>query len=291
MKIDKHEILKVEFKEDASIGDITTYKTQGAVKGLFSPKSERELIVTYTFLKENNLPFIIVGNGSNLLISPKANIFAISTKKMRQTAKISENFATFSASVPLARAYSMCSKAGLKGFEGIAGIPATLGGAIKNNASAFGQAIFDILESVKVFEDGKIREVKKKDIAYSYHSTNLDGKLILSAKFKLAEEKPCKITQDFVFYQQLRSSRQPKGHCCGSVFKNPHLMSAGQLIESAGLKGKSCGGAIISEKHGNFIINQENATFEDVKTLIELCISEVKERFDIDLEKEVEIIE
>ena len=291
MKIDTHEILRVDFKENVPIAEITTYKTQGTVKGLFYPKTDKELLVTYTFLKENNLPFIIIGNGSNLLISPKANIFAVSTKKLRQRSKINDNFAIFSASVPLSKAYSTCARLGLKGFEGLAGIPATLGGAIKNNASAFGQSIFDILESVKVFDGGKIKELKKKDIIYSYHSTNLDGKVILSAKFKLAEEMPCKITQDFVFYQQLRSSRQPKGHCCGSVFKNPRLMPAGQLIENAGLKGRKCGGALISEKHANFIINQNNATFEDVKTLIELCEMEILERFDIELEREVEIIE
>lgn len=291
MKIDKHEILKVEFQEDAKIKDLTTYKTDGCIKGLFLPKTDRELIVAYNFLKENNLPFVIIGNGSNLLISPKANIFAITTKKVRQRCKLNDNEAIFSASVPLAKAYAFCMQNGLKGFEELAGIPATIGGAVKNNASAFGRSIFEYLESVKVFDNGKTKELKKADIIYSYHKTNLDKKLILSAKFKLKSENPCKITQDFVFYQQLRTNRQPKGFCCGSVFKNPFMMSAGKLIEDAGLKGFTKGDAIISTKHGNFIINQGNATFEDVKYLIDYCQFEIEERFDIKLLPEVEIIE
>ena len=291
MKIDKHDILKVEFIENTPIREITTYKTEGSIKGLFLPKTQKELIVAYSFLKENNFPFMVVGNGSNLLISPKSNIFAISTKKLRQNIQLNDNQATFSTSVPLAKAYSFLAKNGLKGFEEIAGIPATIGGAIKNNASAFGRSIFEFLESVKVFDKGQIKNLMKNDIAYSYHSTNLGDKLILSATFKLKNEKPCQITQDFVFYQQLRASRQPKGLSCGSVFRNPFLMSAGKLIEDCGLKGKSVGHAQISTKHANFIINHGDASFNDIKALIELCQNEVSERFDIDLSTEVEIIE
>ena len=291
MKIDYNDILKVEFKEDVAIKEITTYKTAGMVKGVFLPKTEKELIVTYSVLKKFNLPFIVIGNGSNLLISPKANIFAISTKKLRQISRFKDDTVRFSASYPLAKAYQACLQKGLKGFTELAGIPATIGGAVKNNAAAFGRSIFELLESVRVFDGVCIRELKKKDIVYSYHSTNLGKNLILSAKFKLRPENPCQITQDFAFLQQVRTSRQPKGFSCGSVFKNPFLMSAGKLIEECGLKGKTCGDAIISEKHANFIINQGNATFEDVKSLIKLCQEMVEERFDIELQPEVEIIE
>lgn len=290
MKLNKNDILKVEYIENVPIAEITSYKTEGQINGIFYPKTEKEIITSYNFLKENNLPFLIVGNGSNLLISPKTNIFVLSTKKLRQTAKINEKFAVFSASLTLSKAYTQCLKNCLEGFERLAGIPATIGGAIKNNASSFGASIFDNLESVRVFQKGKIKTLKKQDIEYSYHTTNLSDTLILSAKFKLNKESPCKITQEFVYYQKLRNEKQPKGFCCGSVFRNPPLLSAGVLIEQCNLKGKCFGDAEISNKHGNFIINKGFASFDDVVSLINLCKSTVREKFSIELQTEVEII-
>lgn len=288
--ISKREILNIEYKKDVAIKEITTYKTDGYVKGMFLPKTQRELIAIYKCLKDNNIPFIVVGNGSNLLISPNSNILAISTKSLKQKAQILQNLATFSTSTPLAKAFALTSKQGLKGFEKLAGIPASIGGAIKNNAGAFGCSIFDNLEKLKIF-DGKIKEIKKQDIAYAYHSTKLKDVLILQATFKLSHENPCKIMQDFLNFQQLRLQKQPKGFSCGSVFKNPPNMPAGYLIEKCGLKGKTIGNAIISPKHANFIINQGNATFDDITSLINLCKTQVKNQFNINLDCEVEIIE
>ena len=291
MKLNRNEILNVEYKENVEISQLTTIKTKGYVKGVFYPKTERELITTYMVLQDNNINFIVVGNGSNLLISPKADIVVISTRKLKQSADFSENEACFSSSVTLAKAYNLSYKIGLSGFEALAGIPATIGGAVKNNASAFGHSIFDILEIVRIFKNGKICELKKQDIFYSYHSTNLNGTLILSAKFRLSPEKTCKITQDFVEYQKIRTMHQPKGFSCGSVFKNPPNFSAGYLIEECGLKGKACGGARISDKHANFIITDGNASYKDVVKLIDLCKKRVKTKYEINLETEAEIIE
>lgn len=290
MKINNHDILKIEYQKDVPISQITTYKTQGFVKGVFYPKSEKEFITTYAVLREHEIPFIVIGNGSNFLISPKANILAISTKKLHQNAKFQDNVATFSASVNLSKAYSLCKQRGLSGFEKLAGVPATIGGAIKNNASCFGVSIFDFLEEIKIFDE-KIKKISKKDVFFGYHATNLKNILILSASFRLKEKESCKIVQEFLGCQQARNYRQPKGFSCGSVFKNPQNFSAGKLIEDCGLKGSSHGGAIISPIHGNFILNQDNAKFEDVKSLIDLCQTTVKATFNIDLEREVEIIE
>lgn len=290
MKINKYEILNIEYVDSALIEELTTYKTQGSVNGVFYPKTEKELILVYNFLLENNLPFKVIGNGSNLLISPKANIFIISTKKMRQLVKFEDNMAFFSASVPLSKAYSLSLKNHLTGFERLAGIPATIGGAVKNNASAFGKSIFDMLESIRIFKDGKAKLIKKLDIDFSHHKTNLSDALILSANFKLEQESSCKIMQEFVFYQKIRNEKHPKGFSCGSVFKNPPSLSAGMLIEQCGLKGKKYGDAEISQKHANFIINHGGSTFEDIVFLINLCKATVYENFKINLEPEVEII-
>lgn len=289
MKYNPHDILKISFIENALISDISTYKTGGNIKGLFLPKNEKELLSVWQFLNEFNLPFKIIGNGSNLLISPLTNLLFVSTKNIKPRFNIKGNIATLSTSTSLAKAFSICLKHGLGGFERIAGIPASLGGAIKNNASAFGQSIFDHLESLRVFQNGTIKIIKKKDIIYSYHSTNIEG-LILSAKFKLPQEKQCNIIQDFIYCTKRRADCQPKGFSCGSVFKNPPQKSAGKLIEECGLKGRELNGAKISEKHGNFIINRGNASFENVLSLIQLCETEVEKKFQIKLEREVEII-
>jgi len=291
MKINKNDILKIDFKENVSITELSTYKTLGTVKGVFYPKTEKELITTYDFLLSNNLPFKILGNGSNLLISPKSKNLFISTKKLKQKYNFCNNYATFSSSIPLAKAYNISLSHSLKGFEALAGIPATIGGAIKNNAGAFGQSIFDNLENIKFFKDGNIRFIKTSDIVYSYHSTNLKNLLILSAKFKLQHENKCKITQDFISFQKKRYSSQPKELSCGSVFQNPNNFYAGKLIEDCNLKGLSKGNAQISDKHANFIINNGNASFEDILFLINLCKEKVYQNFNIKLEEEIEIIQ
>lgn len=288
--MENKKILEIEYVDNEKISNLTTYKNVGCIKGAFYPKNEQELILCYNFLTENNLPFKIIGNGSNLLISEKSNILAISTKKMKKNIRICENNVYASSSVMLAEVYKHCSLHNLRGFEVLASIPATIGGAIKMNASAFGNSIFDNLEKVKIYNQGKVKYLKKNDIIFSYHSTNLGQNLILSAKFTLKKDNYCQITKDFSKSLSLRRFKQPQGLSCGSVFKNPPLLSAGKLIEDCGLKGLRQNGAFISQKHGNFIINEGNAKFDDILYLINLCQIKVFEKYGILLEPEVEII-
>ena len=285
------ELLNISFISNEKISNICTYKTEGFVKGVFYPQDEKQLIFIYDYLSKLNLPFKVIGNGSNLLIKENCDYLFICTKKMQDKIKIIDNIAYISSSTTLAKAFNYCCKKCLAGFERLAGIPASIGGAIKMNASAFDNSILDIVENIKIFKDGKIKRLKKDDIIYSHHKTNLNDCLILSAKFKLKQEKPCKILNEFGKYAKLRVEKQPKGFSCGSVFRNPENQSAGKLIEESGLKGKKLGGAVVSEKHGNFIINTENAKFEDVKGLILMCQAEVYKIHNIKLETEVEIIE
>lgn len=287
----KNELLKIPFVSNEKIANICTYKTQGNVKGVFYPQNEKQLIAIYKFLQEGYFPFKVIGNGSNLLIKDDCEYLFVSTKKMKDNVRITNNEAHISASVCLAKAFNVCAKKGLRGFERLAGIPATIGGAIKMNASAFGCAILDCLEKVKVLKNGKEKFIKKEDIIYSHHSTNLNDCLILSAKFKLKEAKSCEIYNEFGKFAKIRCKKQPKGFSCGSVFRNPENVSAGALIEDCGLKGKTLNGAKVSEKHGNFVVNFDNASFNDIKELIEFCQKEVYKKHNIILEKEVEIIE
>ena len=285
------ELLNIPFISNEKISNICTYKINGCVKGVFYPQDEKQLIFIYDYLSKLKLPFKIIGNGSNLIIKENCDYLFICTKKMQDKIKIINNTACISSSTTLAKAFNYCCKKGLSGFERLAGIPATIGGAIKMNASCFDNSIMDSLEKVKIYQNGKIKFIKKNDIIYSYHKTNLNNCLILSAKFKLKPEKKCLILNEFGKFAKTRAEKQPKGFSCGSVFRNPEYASAGKLIEECGLKGKSLGGAVVSEKHGNFILNQNGANFEDVKGLILLCQAEVYRKYNIKLECEVEIIE
>lgn len=285
------EIINIPFVSSEKISNISTYKTKGFVKGVFYPENEKQLILIYEFLKEANIPFKLIGNGSNLLIKDNCDYLFICTKKMKDKIKIVNNDVFISSSVSLAKAFHVCYKKGLGGFERLAGIPASIGGAIKMNASAFDISIMDLVEKVKIYKNRKSQFIKKEDIIYSHHRTNLDDCLILSAKFKLKLGKSYDFLNEFSKFAKLRAEKQPKGFSCGSVFRNPEGYSAGAIIEQCGLKGLRQNGAQISEKHGNFIVNDLDASFEDVKYLINVCQKEAKEQFSINLEKEVEIIE
>lgn len=282
---------EIEYKDKIQTKDLTSLKIEGFAKGIFYPKSENELVEIYKFLTENNLKFIVLGNGTNSLFSNKiSDFYIISTKKLQKYIKKRKNNYIFSSSCNLSNIFEYCLKNDLKGFEKLATIPGLLGGAVKMNASCFGDCISDNLVSVKVLKDGKIKTFKKKQIKFEYRKTNLDDCIILSATFCLNKKNKHELLKDFSFVNTLRKEKQPKGFSLGSTFKNPAFLSAGYLIEQCGLKGINKNDAIISEKHANFIINKNNACFDDVFCLIELIKEKVKNKYDIDLELEIDVL-
>ena len=284
------DLLSVEFEKNVPIQNLCTFKTTGKISGVFYPKNKTELKIVLNFLQKNPLDYFFIGTGSNLLISPKTQKIGISFKKMKSKMKINGDIVEFSASVMLAKAFAFCKNASLSGLEELASIPATIAGAIKNNASCFGKSIFDHLVEVKILKNGRSKVIKKKDIVYCYHKTSIEG-CILSAKFKFLKDNPCKIEQRFLQGLKMRKEKQPTGFSAGSVFRNPEGKSAGAMIDELGLKGKRCGNAIISQKHGNFIINEGGASFDNVITLVDMCSDEMLLRYGIPIEREIEIIE
>lgn len=281
----------IEFEANCQIKDITTYKTQGAIPLVIYPKTTAACKEAICVLEKLNLPYFVIGNGSNLLINPKTQKVCISLKKMRGFIKAKDNVLSMSASTPIAKAIPICKNEGLSGLEKIATIPASVGGLIKNNASFLGEEAFSCLSKITMLSNGKIKTIKKEDCKYSYRKTFLPKGLILSASFSLSPSTPEQVADNYNKALSYRSSIQPKGFSCGCVFKNPERQSAGFLIEQCGLKGKEKNDAIISHQHGNFIINRGNATFEDILYLIEYCEEEVKKKYGIALEREVEIIQ
>lgn len=284
-------IFDIDYSKDIDAKNITTMKVSARLKGVFYPKNQSELIFLYNYLKINKIPFKILGNGSNVIFSKKAeNLTILSTKKIKPKIYKRENFLYANSSASLSQIYRFCLQNNLSGFESLAGIPATLGGALYMNASAFGHQIFDNLVSVKVLKNGRVVSIKKDKINFTYRNGGLSDCLILSAKFLLKPQDKCQIQNDFVKYMLLRGEKQPKGNCAGSIFKNPAYVSAGYLIDQCGLKGFEMNGAKFSNLHANFIINNGEASFADIQYLINLAYTKVYKKFKIKLEKEVELI-
>lgn len=279
------------FISNESTKKLSFYGCEGNVKGAFYPKNEGQLVLVYNYLKINNLPFKIVGNGSNLLFSPKSKqIYIISMKLMSKKVNFKREKVYFSSSTSLAFLANLCYKKSLSGLEELSSIPATMGGAIKMNAGCFGKCIFDLLDKVKILQNGRIKYIPKDKIEHGYHHTALDDTLILGGSISLMKSNKCDILKKQTELLGKRLSSQPCGKSCGSVFKNPPNKSAGKLIELCGLKGISKNDAEISSKHANFIINKKNATFDDIFSLIKLCEDCVYNKFNIKLIREVEII-
>lgn len=283
-------INNVLFVPNESTQNLSTYGCKGYVKGAYYPKTNDELIETYNYLTSKQVPFKILGNGSNILFSPRSQQkYIISLKLMPKKVVFKKEKVYFSAGVSMPYLAHLCYQKSLSGLEELSSIPGTMGGIIKMNAGAFGKCIFDMLEWIKVVKNGKIINLQKEKVDFGYRQSNLDA-VILGGALLLKNENKCKILERQNLYLGKRLSSQPSGKCCGSVFKNPPNESAGKLIEGCGLKGISKNDAEISNKHANFIINKKDASFEDIFSLIQLCEDCVYNKFKIKLNREVEII-
>ena len=262
---------------DEPLASITSVGIGGKCNKIYMPESEEELVSLLSSLEANGEEFKVIGNGTNLLFSDNFHPFSvISTRKIAKKMSKRGNFVTFSASASLFECYNFTLKHSLSGFEKLAHIPGNIGGAIATGASCYGASIFDKLEKVTVYHNGKVKSLSKNNIEKGYHSSFFlqnDLKhpyVILSAKFLL----------DNCF----------QGKSYGCTFKNANGQSAGMLIDKCGLKGLKHGNAQISEKHGNFIINNGNATFADFEFLIEKIQKSIKDNFNLDLVFDVEIV-
>ena len=244
---------------------------------------------------ELEVPYHVVGNGSNLLVSDQGlNGVVISVRKNAEYIKLNGDVIIAGAGSSLAKVANFAAKEGLGGLEFAAGIPGTIGGAIVMNAGAFGGEIKDVLVSAKVCtKEGKILEIEAQDLELSYrHSCVLEKEyIVLEATFKLKEADKEEIFAAMDDYKRRRISSQPLNFpSAGSTFKRPKDNFAGKLIEDSGLKGYKIGGAQVSEKHCGFVVNSNAATATDVYELINYVISVVKTKYDVTLEPEVKMM-
>ncbi len=283
--------MRGEMRFQEPLSKHTTWRIGGKADRFFIPADVFDLA---DFLKENPHEFLFwLGLGSNLLIRDGGiRGTVISTEKLNCLEQVKETLWKADAGVSCAKLARQTARAGLGGGEFLAGIPGSLGGALAMNAGAFGGETWNLVESIIMLNrDGELIQRQPSEFIVNYRHVikPVENEWFTSAilRFDLNNENSIKIK---VLLEQ-RKNTQPIGlPSCGSVFRNPKPLFAAKLIEDAGLKGFQIGGAQISEKHSNFIINVGNATAKDVEELIALIISKVEEKFAVRLQPEVHIV-
>ncbi|KPJ71606.1 hypothetical protein AMJ50_01180 [Parcubacteria bacterium DG_74_3] len=282
-------------QKNVLLKNYTTFKIGGKTNYFYIAKSKKELIFAVKMAKKFRLSFFILGKGSKLLVSDEG-FKGLVIKLEKVNCKLENEKIYAEAGVSLNRLVKMATENNLTGLEWAAGIPGTVGGAIRGNAGAFGSSIKDIVEKVEVYDvrNDKVKILKNKDCQFGYRESTFKKNphlIILSSQFHLKGGDKKKITEKIKENLNYRKQRQPlEFPSAGSVFKNPPGDSAGELIEKCGLRGKQIGKIKISEKHANFIINLGNGRAGDVKKLIELIKKEVKKKFAIELEEEIQYL-
>ena len=287
-----NKIVKGQLVENEPMALHSSYGVGGPAKAYITPKNVNDLSRILQYAHSHGIKTFFVGSGSNILVSDTGiDGLVISPAKALTDLSINDGKINAESGVMLGRLVRESIKRNLTGFEGLGGVPGTLGGAIMMNAGAFGHEISNSLVSVTVMQmDGTINTLLKNDITFLYRYSSIDSKsFIVSALFDLEKSDFINIQNKRKKASEIRKSSQPlKYRSAGSVFKNPKPpVAAGYLIDQAGLKGLRQGDAEISEKHANFFINHGKATATDISTLIQIARKEVKEKFNIMLELEI----
>jgi len=273
----------------------TSFRIGGPVRVMFFPESVKTLTENYQILSEHKVTPLILGNGTNILASDSPlDKVVIRTTELRGCIRTGENEITAEAGAPLRKISELARDCGLAGFEFAHGIPGALGGAVLMNAGAYGGEMKDVIHSTTAYdyENGEFT-ITGADHDFSYrHSRFSDTRcVILSSKIKLREGSAEEIGTMIDELTARRRKTQPlDASSAGSVFKRPKEGYAAALIELAGLRGLTVGGAQVSEKHAGFIINRGDATFSDVTTLIDKVRETVSMFFNVELEPEIRII-
>lgn len=279
---------KIEYYENLDVSLLSTIKLGSVIKLAIMPRNKKELVKILTFIHGLRLRFKVVGNLSNVLFVRNVDYPVIVTNKMVDEISIKNELVEVSAGMLLPKFCEILRKNSLSGTEGLIGIPATIGGAIMCNAGAFGQAISDRLLEIEAFYQGKIIRLKRNEIKFFYHGSNLDGFIVLSAVFLFEKRNEYDIMNLSNEYSFRRSKTQPSGLSLGSVYSQVNGKSAGFYIERAGLKGLRVGGVVISTKHSNFFINDKGGTVVDFLRLSAIVESSVEKQFGISLTPEIE---
>lgn len=293
LELEKLNLEKIE--KDISLSTLTTYKTGGIAKLVVYPNNINNLKQMLKLIHKYNIKYFILGKGSNTLFSDKEfNGVIIKLDKLNNF-KIKQTEIYVESGMILSKLVQASVKNELTGLEFAIGIPGTIGGAIYMNAGAYGNNMNNIVKSVIVLnEKFQIKEIPLEKLKFDYRYSIFQANknlICVAANIKLEHGNHDEIASKIKENLLKRKNSQPLEYpSAGSVFRNPEGNYAGKIIEELGLKGKNIGGAEISTKHANFIINKNNASSSDILNLIKLVQKEVKDKYKIDLKLEQQLV-
>jgi len=286
--------LGVAFEREVPLASCTSFHIGGSCRFLLRPRTPEEVRDSLRAVRQSGVPFCILGNGSNVLVSDRGFDGAVVLTGGLSSLSCRENILTCGAGVPLSRLCSAALEQGLSGLEFAFGIPGSVGGAVYMNAGAYGGEMGDVLlDCTFLDETGETVTLPASELELSYRHSLFSGRrcFILEARFALRPGEQADIRGKMDEYLSRRREKQPlEFPSAGSTFKRPKNGYASALIEQCGLKGTKVGGAQVSEKHSGFLINTGGATCKDVLALIALVRRTVEEKTGCRLEREVELL-
>jgi UDP-N-acetylmuramate dehydrogenase len=280
-------------RENVPLSDRTWFKLGGPARYFAEPTSVDELLAVVERCRDEGLSVRLMGGGSNVLVRDEgvAGMVISLGQPNFNAIQISGRQVTVGGGANLANAITVTVGAGLAGLEPLVGIPGTVGGALHGNAGSHGGDIGQWASRATVMtRGGEIIQRQREDLVFAYRQSSLDELVILNGEFDLEPDDPTQLTKRMQKQWIIKKAGQPMSHQnVACVFKNPRGMSAGMLVEQAGLKGTRVGGVEVSQRHANFIIAGEGAASQDVLRLVDLIRSRVAERLGVELEAELEI--
>jgi UDP-N-acetylmuramate dehydrogenase len=280
-------------KTDEPMSEHTWLRIGGPAKFFIQPRNVDELGEVARHCRENEIPMYVLGGGANLLVDDagvKGAVIHLGAGQFTDVAMIDGGLRA-GAGADMGKLVLRCVRDGLSGLECLTGIPGTVGGCVRMNAGGSFGDIGNSIESVQVMsEGGDVFTRYRDDLAFAYRSTNITSKFILSAEFRLVEDDPGRILNVVKQIWIYKKNTQPLAkRNAGCIFKNPRGLSAGALIDRAGLKGRRVGGAYVSRKHANFILADAGTTASDILKLINVIREEVYKKSEVYLELEIEV--
>ena len=286
--------MEIQVKKDISLKQFCTYRTGGKARYFAEVKNFQEMHSLREFAKAQGVPYMILGGGSNVLFTDEGYPGLIIYNKMSKM-NIQGELVTAESGVILSKMVFIAAQNNLGGISGLANVPGTVGGAVYGNAGVPDVYINNVMTHAVILpEDGNEPVIVSPEyFQFGYRDSKIkrNKDIVLSATFKLRFEPAIKVRAEIDHYMKERILKQPMGNTCGSFFKNPgQFPSAGWLIEQSGCKGMKVGGAEVSPKHANFIMNTGNATSGDIINLTIQIHSIVKKKFNVELEPEVQIV-
>ena len=283
-----------EIKINELMKEHINFKVGGPADILLIPSKAEQIIESIKICKDNNIPYFVIGNGSNLLVKD-GGIRGVVIKLTGLTnLEVNEEEIKADCGVMLKELSDKALENSLTGLEFACGIPGTVGGAVFMNAGAYDGEIKNVIKEAQVItSSGEIVTLSKDELELGYRTSKVmrDNSIVINATFKLEKGNKEEIKETIDELTQKREEKQPLEYpSAGSTFKRPEGHFAGKLIQDSGLKGYSIGGAAVSSKHSGFVINKDNATAKDILDLIAYIQAEVKKQFGVELHTEVRII-